>query len=166
MGNVAEVAPPGTATVAGTVATFVLVEVNETNVPPAGAGLDNVTSPCPLLPAPMLLGKSVRLPSEVGATVSNLVWPTPFAEADMVNVIDDETAVVTMLKFAEVCPAGTVTFGATVATDGSLLPSVTSVPPVGAGPFNSTVPVVVCPPAISLGKISKLLGTTPGVTRK
>ena len=102
MGNVAETAPPGTVTVSGTVAMLVFVEVNDTNVPPAGAGLDNVTSPLAGLPAPMLLGSSVRFPIEVGFTVSNLVWPTPLAETDMVNAFGDETAVVTMLKVANV----------------------------------------------------------------
>lgn len=43
IGNVAEVAPPGIVRVAGTVAMFVLLELKETNMPPAGAGLDNVT---------------------------------------------------------------------------------------------------------------------------
>lgn len=42
-GKLAEVAPPGTVTVAGTVAMSVLPELNETNMPPAGAGLVNVT---------------------------------------------------------------------------------------------------------------------------
>ena len=41
--NVAEVAPAGTVTVAGTVAVFVLLVLNETNMPPAGAGLDKLT---------------------------------------------------------------------------------------------------------------------------
>lgn len=89
----------------------------------------------------MLLGRSVRLWSEVGLTVSTLDWPTPLAEADMVKVFDIETAVVTMLNVAEVCPSGTVTLGATVATAGSLLASVTIVPPTGAGPLSWTVPV-------------------------
>lgn len=143
MGKVAVTAPPGTVTVAGTVAMDVLLLLNETNMPPAGAGLDNLTSPVAVLPAPMLLGKSVRLWSDVGTTVSNRVWPTPFAEADTVTAAGIETAVVTTLKVAEVCPSGTVTLGAVVATDGSLLPRVTTVPPAGAGPFNRTVPVEV-----------------------
>ena len=91
----------------------------------------------------MLLGKSVRPWSEVGFTVSSLVWPTPLAEAEIVTAVGIETAVVAMLKLAKVCPAGTVTSGATTATAGSLLARVTTVPPTGAGPFNSTVPVEV-----------------------
>jgi hypothetical protein len=91
----------------------------------------------------MLLGKSVTLASEVGSTVSNLVMPTPLDETDIVTVLGVETAVVVMLKVAELSPPGTVTVGATAATSGSLLPSVTTVPPTGAGPFNRTVPVDV-----------------------
>lgn len=83
----------------------------------------------------MLLGKSVRLWSEVGRTVSNFVWPTPLAEAEIVNAVGVETAVVAMLNVAQVCPAGTVRSGAIAATAGSLLASVTTVPPTGAGPF-------------------------------
>jgi hypothetical protein len=130
-------------TVSDTVATLVLLVLNDTNMPPAGAGLDNVSSPSAVLPAPILLGKSVRFPSEVGSTVSNFVWPTPLAEAEIVTAVGIETDVVTMLNVAEVCPAGTVTSGATVATAGSLVPSVTTVPPTGAGPFSSTLPVEV-----------------------
>ena len=101
MGNVAESAPPGTVTVAGTVALFVSLLVNETNMPPAGAGLDNLTSPVAELPAPTLLGKSVRLWSEVGPTVINLVWPTPLAEADIVTAVGTATDVVVILNVAE-----------------------------------------------------------------
>ena len=43
MGNVAEVAPPGTVTVRARWPMFVLSVLKETNMPPAGAGLDNVT---------------------------------------------------------------------------------------------------------------------------
>ena len=91
----------------------------------------------------MLLGKSDRAWSEVGTIVSNFVWPTPLAEADIVTAVGIETAVVTMLNVARVCPAGTVTSAGSVATAGSLLARVTTVPPTGAGPFNSTVPVEV-----------------------
>ena len=75
--------------------------------------------------------------------MSNFVWPTPFAEADIVTAAGVETAVVTMLNVAQVSPAGTVTLGTVVATAGSLVPSVTIVPPAGAGPFNRTVPFEV-----------------------
>ncbi len=43
--NVAEVAPAGTVTVAGTWAAAVLLEVRVTRAPPTGAGLSSVTVP-------------------------------------------------------------------------------------------------------------------------
>ena len=51
-----------------------------------------------------------------------------------------------MLKLAEFAPAATVTLLGTPAFVGLLLESVTTVPPAGAVPVSSTVPVVVEPP--------------------
>jgi hypothetical protein len=54
------------------------------------------------------------------------------------------TAHVVTVKVAVVCPAGTTTFAGTVT--GSLLESVTVVPPPGAGDESMTVPVTGLPP--------------------
>ena len=70
------------------------------------------------------------------------------------------TLVVVMVKLAVRNPAGTVTVGGTWATVGLLLESATGLPPLGATPFNVTVPVEFCPPVTVLGE--SVSPTTPG----
>ncbi len=53
---------------------------------------------------------------------------------------------VVIVKVTVVAPSCTVTDGGTVATDVLLLDRDTTAPPLGAGPFNVTVPVEVFPP--------------------
>ena len=60
MVNVAEVAPAGTVTVDGTVATLVLAEESDTTAPPIGAAADNVTVPVDVLPAATVVGEMVN----------------------------------------------------------------------------------------------------------
>jgi hypothetical protein len=60
------------------------------------------------------------------------------------------TAVVCIANVADVLPAGTVTVAATEA-DPILLESLTTVPPVGAGPVRVTVPVEASPPVTVVG---------------
>ena len=59
----------------------------------------------------------------------------------MVAEVPDVTVTVFMVKLAEFFPAATVTFAGTLALVGLLLESVTTMPPVGAGPVRLTVPV-------------------------
>jgi hypothetical protein len=77
--KVALVAPRGTVTVGGTVATLVLLLDRETSAPSLGAGPLSVTVPVEELPPVTLAG--LRLSDErVGAggvTVSTAVWVTP-----------------------------------------------------------------------------------------
>ena len=64
----------------------------------------------------------------------------------MTEVDDAVTALVAIGNVALAAPAGTVTLPGTEATDGLLLDSVTTAPPVGAEPESVTVPVEGFPP--------------------
>jgi hypothetical protein len=62
-------------------------------------------------------------------------------------------------------PAGIVTDAGVVATNGVSLESETAIPPIGAGPFNLTVPVEFFPPVILVGD-NVTVETTEGFTVK
>src|SRR5437667_90406 len=69
----------------------------------------------------------------------------------MVTGVDAATALVLIVKFALLLPAGTVTLEGTLAA-ALLLESITCAPPAGAGPLSVTVPVDDCsPPATLVG---------------
>jgi hypothetical protein len=61
-----------------------------------------------------------------------------------------ETTLVFTVKVAPVCPAATVTVGGTIA-EGSLLDTVTTVPPGAACPERVMVPVELAPPLTLVG---------------
>ena len=67
----------------------------------------------------------------------------------MVTGVDAATALVLIVKFALLLPAGTVTLEETLAAP-LLLESVTCAPPAGAGPLKVTVPVDDCTPPTTL----------------
>jgi hypothetical protein len=71
--------------------------------------------------------------------------------AVIVTDVDDVTVLVVIGNVAVVAPAATVTLAGTVATEVRLLESVTTIPLVGAGPFNVTVPVDEMPPFTLVG---------------
>jgi hypothetical protein len=62
-----------------------------------------------------------------------------------------DTGLVVTVNVAVVAFAATVTLAGTWAAAVLLLESVTMAPPVGAGPFNVTVPVELVPPATEAG---------------
>lgn len=121
------VAPAGTVTLAGTVATDVLLLERATTVLLDGA-LDKVTVPCELEPPATLLGLIVKDDSVIGAglivSVALAVAPPEDAEIVAVVVVDGE--LVLTVNVPEVCPAGIVN----TVTDGTatvlLLPMLTA----------------------------------------
>ena len=72
----------------------------------------------------------------------NCFWAlVPLTPAVIVTTVWTAGAIVVIVKFALVAPAGTVTVPPTVATAVLLEERVTTVPPAGAGPVRVTVPV-------------------------
>lgn len=73
----------------------------------------------------------------------------PWYPAVMVTLVCEVTALVVMLKVADVTlPAGTVTVAGTVATVVLELDNESVIPPLGAGAFKVTVfPTTVLPPS-------------------
>jgi hypothetical protein len=61
------------------------------------------------------------------------------------------TGVVVITNVILLEPAARVTFAGTLATAGLLVCRVMTAPPLGAGPFNVTVPVELTPPTTELG---------------
>jgi hypothetical protein len=77
----------------------------------------------------------------------------------MVTEVDVATALVVSVKVALVAPAGTLTPDGTLAA-ALLLESATRAPPLGAGPFNVTVPVGEnVPPVMLVGLKANAEGT-------
>src|SRR5206468_5960528 len=109
--KVALVALPGTVTLAGTVATLVLLLERATTAPPLGAGPLSVTVPVEELPPVTLVG--LRLSDEsvggAGVTVSEADRVVPLSDPEMVTGVVVDTALVLTGKVALVALPGTVT---------------------------------------------------------
>ena len=73
------------------------------------------------------------------------LFVTPPAVAETVTEVLAELGDVVTMNVAELPPAATVTLAGTLATEGVLLDSATTVPPAGAGPLRVTVPVEELP---------------------
>jgi hypothetical protein len=155
--KVAVVAPAGTVTVDGSVP-LVLLEVRPTTSPPVGAAPNRVTVPVVDVPPVTDAGATATL-FRYGVIVSEAVTLVLPEAAVMTAVVLEVTAVVVMVKVAEVAPAATVTNGGTEA-DALLLINSTSAPPAGAAWVRVTVPVDVNPPTTEVGfRVSVLTGT-------
>jgi hypothetical protein len=146
--NVAVVAPAGTVTLAATVADPLSLD-SVTVAPPAGAGPLRVTVPVELLLPITVVGFRATAAIEGGLIVSEAAC-VPLYFSVIVAVAAVVTGVVFTVNVPVVAPAATVTLVATVAAALSL-DRVTTDPPVGAGPFNVTVPAEVLLPMTLFG---------------
>jgi hypothetical protein len=101
-----------------------------------------------------------------GVTVSVVVRDA-LDEPDIVTGVDTVTADDVTENDPPVLPAPTVTLDGTVATDGLLLESDTTVPPDGAALVSATVPCDELPPTMleGLNEMAESVGVlVPGVT--
>ena len=132
--NVALVAPAATVTEDGALAALLLHD-RATVVPPAEAGRFSVTVPCVGFPPTRVVG--IRdTPARRGVcTVSEAVAVFVPWVAVIVPVTVVVTTAVVIVNAAEFEPAATVTLDGTVALE-RLEAKFTSIPPVGAIPFN------------------------------
>jgi hypothetical protein len=144
--KLALVDPAAIVTLAGTIATKMLLLERATTAPSLGAGPLNVTVPVAELPPVTLEGFSFSEASTGGTTVSEADCVTPPKTAEIVTDVAVATALVCIVRAALVAPAGTVTLDGTVATPVLLLERATTAPPLGAGPFNVTVALEEFPP--------------------
>jgi hypothetical protein len=138
--NVAEDAPDGTVKVAGTVAEA-LLEARDTVTPVLPAVPFSVTVPVALLPPKTDVGLTVTAETPIGFTVKLAALLAPFKVPVIVTTVVADTLLVLTANVAEVAPAATTTEAGTVA-DAELEVSVTVAPPLAAGPFNVTDPVL------------------------
>jgi hypothetical protein len=149
--NVAVVAPAATVKLAGTWAVAVRLLVSVTTIPPAGAGPSSVTVPVDGFPPLTLLGLRIMEEALGAVTVKVTICVVPPKAADILGVWLEATGLVVAVNVAVVAPAATVTDDGTWAAAVLLDVSVTTAPPVGAGPLSVTVPVDDTPPSTEAG---------------
>lgn len=161
--NVADVAPAGIVTDAGTRARVALLLRRVTVVAVAAARL-RVTVPVDETPPRTDAGFKVKALNVAGAVlmVNVAVLVTDPAVAVTVAVVAAFTEVVVTVKVAVDAPAATVTVAGTAAA-ALLLAKLTTIPPVGAGEPSVTVPVTFVPPLTAVG-LTAIADNTPAGT--
>ena len=148
------VAPAGTVTIAGTMATAVLLLESASAVPPAGAAVFRVTVPVEGVPPVTLVGSRLReerVTAGIKVSVSRADLVASSKAAVITTAVELGFELVDTAKFALVAPAGTVTLAGTVAIEGCLLESATVTPPAGAAVISATVPVKLVPAVTTVG---------------
>lgn len=140
------VAPAGTVTFGGVVATDALELESETTIPPAGAVVVSETRPVAGRPPLMTAGDTDAQVKVGGKGVTVRVpYCEPVKYAVMRTFVVPTTGYVVTGKVPLGAPAGMVMLAGTVAADVFPLESVTSAPPAGARPLRMTVPVDAVP---------------------
>jgi hypothetical protein len=141
--KVALVFPAWMLTLAGTVATAVLLLESVTTAPPAGAAVLRVTVPSTLLPALTLAGfKDTDETNTVGAGVivtAACIVLSPRLAVIVTGVLLNTPGLAVNVKVPVEAPAGTVIVAGTSPKALSVL-SPTMAPPAGAAPVRVTVP--------------------------
>jgi len=143
------VAPPATATVAGTVTAAVTLLVRLTFRPADGATDARVTVPDEVAPPATVFGDAVTELMDGGRMVRSAVTVAVNLPV-IVAVVLDATPEVVTVNVAELEPDETLTLAGTTA-DALLLLKVTDFPPPGAFAVSVTVPVELVPPVTELG---------------
>src|SRR5262245_31307120 len=150
--KLALVLPAGTVTFGGVTTSPSMLPLSHTDAPPAGAGPVSVTVPVVVPPPPVMLllasdkaarlGAGVGLPAGMTASqFSGARYPSIAVPELMITRVATETGAVGILKVAPIPPAGIKTFVGGTTREVSLLTSVTSTPPAGAGFNRVSVPV-------------------------
>ena len=146
MANVADVAPAGIVTVAGTLTALWLLE-SVIWMPPEGATPSRVSVPVTDVPPGALEELIEKRVSDTAFSVRASSTDEAGALAITMAVVFVATDLVVTANVIEVSPAGTLTLPGTV-TEGDLELKVILYPAFGAGPSSVNTPVVEVPPTM------------------